>query len=205
MGTGLALAGVPVGQGRILHEIRSVDGVDVQTVAEGKGPTVLVLHGGMSDESAWAGVAAKLARHFRVVRLWRRLYRTDVPADLAMDYGMEVQDVIALIESFDAPCLLVGHSSGAVVALEALLARSGAFNGAVRPRLTSNATIQTPTLLLTGQRSPERLRERVRLLAEAMPRASVQELPGQSHGANLRAPGVVAEHIAAFARSLHQR
>ncbi len=261
-------------------EIRSIDGVDVQTVIEGTGPTVLILHGGMSDESAWAAVAAKLATQFRVVRLRRRLYRVDLVPDPAMDYAMEVQDVIALVETFDAPCLVVGHSSGAVVALEALVARPGAFNGAVLyeppipdlplgepdslsraraalargrigranriflaeavraplpaalavglatravrqlrtlgprqiddwdalrrlgPRLTAYATIQTPTLLLTGEHSPEHLRQRVRLLAEAMPLAIVQELHGQSHGANLRAPGYLAEHIADFARTL---
>jgi pimeloyl-ACP methyl ester carboxylesterase len=58
-------------------------------------------------------------------------------------------------------------------------------------------------LLLGGGRSPAHLRERLDALAAALPRpASVVVLEGQGHMANLRAPGEVAEVIAAFADRL---
>ncbi|HEY3546795.1 MAG TPA: alpha/beta hydrolase [Propionicimonas sp.] len=257
--------------------IRSSDGVDVVVTEDGSGPAILVLHGGMSDETPWAKVAAELAPSFRVLRVRRRLYRPELPADPATDFSLEVDDVAAVVASLAGPVLLVGHSSGAVVALEALLGLPDAFAGAVLyeppipdvplggpdslarsraalaaghtgrairiflndavrigrplallvglmtrfspelgtfgarqiddweaiiklgPRLEEYATIRTPTLLLTGDRSPAHLGERVRLVADAIPGASVEVLHGQGHGANDKAPALVAEHISAFA------
>ena len=257
--------------------ITSRDGTDVVVTTDGAGPTILVLHGGMSDESPWAKVAAELAPRFRVLRIRRRLYRPELPADPGTDYGLEVDDVAAVVATLTGPAVLVGHSSGAVVALEALVALPDAFAGAVLyeppipdvalgrpdslararaaqdagqigravriflddavqigrplsllvglmtrfmpelrtsgarqiddweainllgPRLEAYATIGTPTLLLTGDRSPAHLGERVRMLAAAMPQASVEVLAGQGHAANAQAPKLVADHIAAFA------
>jgi pimeloyl-ACP methyl ester carboxylesterase len=181
------------------------------------------------------------------------------------------------VATLPSPVLLVGHSSGAVVALEALLALPEAFAGAVLyeppipdlplggpeslarartalgaghtgravrmflndaveigrplaflvgvmtrfvpelrthgarqiddwdaivrlgPRLEQYATIQTPTLLLGGDRSPSHLGKRLGMLASAMPNASLQLLLGQGHAANDQAPELVAGYIAAFA------
>jgi len=257
--------------------IRSRDGVDVVVTQDGSGPPIVVLHGGMSDESPWAKVAAELGAHYRVLRIRRRLYRPELPADPATDFGLEVGDIAAVVGSLGGPALIVGHSSGAVVALEALVALPRAFVGAVLyeppipdvplgaadslarsraalatghtgravriflndavqvasplallvgaltrfvpqlrtfgarqiddwdaitrlgPRLDAYATIRTPTLMLTGDRSPGHLGERIRLLAQALPDAAVQVLAGQGHGANDKAPALVAHHIAAFA------
>jgi pimeloyl-ACP methyl ester carboxylesterase len=58
-------------------------------------------------------------------------------------------------------------------------------------------------LLLGGGRSPTNLRERLDALAAVLPRLdSVVVLDGQGHLANLRAPGEVAQVIAAFADRL---
>ncbi len=111
--------------------IISEDGTDVIVTEEGHGPPILVIHGGMSDESPWAKVAAALARDFHVVRIRRRLYRVELPADPATDFALEVADVAALTATFGEPCLVVGHSSGAIIALEALVAHPEAFAGAV--------------------------------------------------------------------------
>jgi pimeloyl-ACP methyl ester carboxylesterase len=75
-------------------------------------------------------VAALLVDRFRVVRIRRRLYRLELPADPSTDYAREVEDVLAVARSLSQPCLLVGHSSGAVVALETLVKDQGAFAGA---------------------------------------------------------------------------
>ena len=111
--------------------IRSSDGVDVVVTEDGSGPPILVLHGGMSDETPWAKVAAVLAPRFRVLRIRRRLYRPELPADPATDFSLETDDIAAVVESLTGPVLLVGHSSGAVVGLEALLRLPDAFAGAV--------------------------------------------------------------------------
>ena len=65
------------------------------------------------------------------------------------------------------------------------------------------ARLDLPVLLLGGGRSPAHLRERLDALAAVLPRLdSVVVLPEQGHLANLRAPGEVAEVIAAFADRL---
>jgi pimeloyl-ACP methyl ester carboxylesterase len=76
-------------------------------------------------------VAARLAGRFRVVRPHRRRYRLDLPGDPPCSIAQEAADVVALAEAVGQPVLLVGHSSGAVVALEALVASPAAFTGAV--------------------------------------------------------------------------
>ncbi len=106
------------------------DGTDVRAVDEGHGPAILVIHPGLDDGRSWGKVAARLSSEFRVVRIVRRHYRLDLPV---AGYSMtkEVGDVLALAQAIGQPTVLVGHSSGAVVALEALAVSPGRFAGAV--------------------------------------------------------------------------
>jgi pimeloyl-ACP methyl ester carboxylesterase len=66
-----------------------------------------------------------------VVRIVRRHYRLDIPAAPCYSMAKEVEDVLALAKVLGEPMVIVGHSSGAVVALEALVAAPSAFAGAV--------------------------------------------------------------------------
>ncbi|MGC7101253.1 alpha/beta fold hydrolase [Amycolatopsis lurida] len=107
------------------------DGTSVRAYDEGQGPVILFLHGGMDDGAGWMRVAARLRSRFRVLRLHRRQYRLDLKTGEACTMADEVQHVRALVELIDEPMLIVGHSSGAVLALEALEALPEAFAGAV--------------------------------------------------------------------------
>jgi pimeloyl-ACP methyl ester carboxylesterase len=126
------------------------DGGDVRAADDGAGNPVLVLHPGFDDGSSWGRVASRLAPRFRVIRPVRRQYRLDLAhrsnratsshrcaptADAAQmvpcSIADEVADVLALVAAIGGPVLLVGHSSGAVVALEALVASPASFAGAV--------------------------------------------------------------------------
>jgi pimeloyl-ACP methyl ester carboxylesterase len=65
------------------------------------------------------------------------------------------------------------------------------------------ARLDLPVLLLGGGRSPAHMRKRLDALAAVLPRLEeVVVLEEQGHMANLRAPGQVAEVIAAFADRL---
>jgi pimeloyl-ACP methyl ester carboxylesterase len=259
--------------------IDSADGTVVVTAEEGRGPTILIVHGGMSDESPWAAVAAELAGEFHVVRIRRRLYRLELPSDPATDFTREVEDLAAVTTSFRAPCVIVGHSSGAIVALESLVAHPEAYAGAVlyEPpivvdgplgnlttlpraraalakgkvgtalrifmneavqmspvlalvvgvatrfnadlkklaprqiddmdaidrlgrRIEAYAAIETPTLFLSGSKSPAHLGERTRAVAAAMPHATITTMPGQGHGAHTADPALVARLVGEQAR-----
>ncbi|MCP2324735.1 pimeloyl-ACP methyl ester carboxylesterase [Hamadaea flava] len=103
----------------------------VQVVDEGQGQVILVVHPGLDDGASWGKVAARLTARFRVVRIHRRQYRLDLADRLPCSIADEAAEVAALAQSFDEPVLLVGHSSGAVVALEALVRSTASFSGAV--------------------------------------------------------------------------
>ena len=260
------------------------DSHPIPVTDEGQGPAVLLLHPGSTDRSSWAGVAAALAGRFRVLRFDRWTYR-DGHADTAPagadTMAAEVADVLAVAAAAGERPLLVGHSSGAVVALESALADPAAFwamvlyeppvavieplgsealrraraaldagdpdraisihmreivgagrlmvaalrrlppawqviRGHAAAQITDDEAIESlgvgldryarldlPVLLLGGDRSPAHLRERLDALAAVLPRPErVVVLEGQGHMANLRAPGQVAEVIAAFADRL---
>ena len=88
------------------------------------------MHGGLADPSAWSKVAGLLTERFRVVRLHRRRYRLDL--DLSeCSIADEVQDISAVAAALGRQFVLVGHSSGAVVALEALAVGVPGVVGAV--------------------------------------------------------------------------
>ncbi|MDT0448119.1 alpha/beta fold hydrolase [Streptomyces hesseae] len=96
---------------------------------DGSGPNLLVVHPGGGNATAWDGVTRHLTGDFRVVRINRRIYAPG--ADIALPHSMAVEaaDIIRVAELLDGPVLLVGHSSGAVAALEAALLAPSAFAG----------------------------------------------------------------------------
>ena len=113
--------------------------------AEGIGRPILVLHGGMGDSESWVRVTDLLRDRFRTVRLHRRQYQLDVPRKVTM--ADEVRQVRAVAGTLGCP-VLVGHSSGAVLALEALAADPDLYAGAVlyEPPLVVDEVLGGPKL-----------------------------------------------------------
>ena len=128
------------------------------TSEQGSGRPIVVLHGGMSDESPWAGVADALADRFRVIRIRRRMYRLDLPVDVATTLAEQVGETLQVARSLGGPCVLVGHSSGAIVALETLVADQSPFAGAVLyepPAPLDGLPLGLPTTLERAQSARE--------------------------------------------------
>ncbi|MEU8589554.1 alpha/beta hydrolase [Streptomyces sp. NPDC048664] len=107
----------------------SADGSPITALDEGSGPNLLVVHPGGGDATTWDGVTRHLTDDFRVVRIRRRIYVPE--ADIALPHSMttEAADIAAVADLLEPPVLLVGHSSGAVAALEAALLDPSAFAG----------------------------------------------------------------------------
>lgn len=101
----------------------------VPVVEQGSGPVLVVVHGGSGDLTAWARVADRLAGEFRVLRYTRPTYRRTPAPRGAEAAAAEVTDALAVVRSVAEPVVVVGHSSGAVVALEAALADPEPFAG----------------------------------------------------------------------------
>lgn len=124
----------------------STDGTEAWAHDEGRGRVILILHPGMDDGTTWRKVASLLSRRFRVVIAHRRRYRLDLPA--VRSIAAELDHIRALVRAIDEPILLVGHSSGAIVALEALANMPTAFTGAVLydpPISTAALPLSTPS------------------------------------------------------------
>lgn len=106
------------------------DRVQVDAVDQGQGQTILIVHPGLDDGSTWRRSAESLTSHFRVLMFCRRRYRLDIDSTSVSISG-EVADILALGEAVGEPMVIVGQSSGAVVALEAVLVAPHAFTSAV--------------------------------------------------------------------------
>lgn len=251
------------------------DGTTAQAWDRGAGKAILILHPGMDEGPSWFPVGDILAERFRVIIPHRRTYRTDLPP-AADAIAAELDHIRALVQEIGEPALLVGHSSGAVVALEALVDTPSAFAASVlydppvvadglpfehdpgaieraraavaagkhgtafaifartvlrlplpvvwlsallvplMPRIKTlvpaqiedaaaierlgnrldvYADIETPSILLNGERGQGDLHERLAALAQVMPHAERASIPRQSHSANRKAPAEVARII----------
>jgi pimeloyl-ACP methyl ester carboxylesterase len=137
------------------------DGARTTYFDEGRGPPIIIVHPGSSDAGSWQAVAAALSSTFRVVRLERRLYRQGEPPPSPHVIGREVDDVAALLDLVREPAILVGHSSGGVVALESALQTPSALAGlvlyeppvAVTEPLGGEAVVRAKAALARGDTS----------------------------------------------------
>ncbi|MBD3934110.1 alpha/beta hydrolase [Streptomyces chumphonensis] len=121
----------------------SADGTPVTALDDGRGPTLLLLHGGGETPAAWNAVLPSLTGDFRVVRIARRLYAPGAHAPATHSVAVEVADVLAIARLLTGPLVLVGHSSGAVAALETALRAPGVATGLVlyEPPLPTRALV----------------------------------------------------------------
>lgn len=142
---------------RRLPVVRDRAGAEVHAYDDGgDGPDLVIVHGAQDDGRAYGRLARRLTSRYRVLRLVRRQYRMDLPDACAM--GDEVDQLVSLAEYLVRP-LLFGHSSGGVVALEALVAAPVAFAAAavyeppivIGPPLGDAAAAEASAALAAGK------------------------------------------------------
>ncbi|MGH3372342.1 MAG: alpha/beta fold hydrolase, partial [Nocardioidaceae bacterium] len=98
----------------------------------GQGPAMLFVHGMCGDAEVWADQARRFADRYTCVRYDRRGHSRSRRGDATITDAIHADDAAALIESLGlAPCLLVGSSGGAAIALEVALRRGHLLRGAV--------------------------------------------------------------------------
>lgn len=117
--------------------VTSADGTTIAFERTGDGPPLVLVHGTTADHTRWEPARPALAEHFEVYAMDRRgrgdsgegpeRRSGDQPdADAsggAPEYAIdrEVEDVVAVVDAVDEPVALLGHSFGAICALEAAL------------------------------------------------------------------------------------
>ncbi len=143
-----------------MQKVISKDGTAIAFEKTGRGPAIILVSGALGDRSAAAPLAPLLSSHFTVLAYDRR-GRGDSGDTAPYAVEREVEDIDALIKEVGGPAFVFGHSSGAVLALEA--ARRLAINklalyeppfivDASRPPVPKDYVAQVEKLASTGRR-----------------------------------------------------
>jgi len=106
-----------------LESVSSADGTQIAVWRAGQGPPLVLVHGTAADHARWAPVLPALAERFTVLAVDRR--GRGESGD-ARDYaiGREFEDIAAVADHAGGGACVLGHSFGALCALEgALLSR----------------------------------------------------------------------------------
>jgi pimeloyl-ACP methyl ester carboxylesterase len=107
-----------------MQTARSADGTTIAFDRSGQGPALILVAAASATRMAQAGLAAALAPDFTVFAYDRR-GRGDSGDTLPYAVEREVEDLDALIDEAGGSAFVFGHSSGAVLALEAARLRPG--------------------------------------------------------------------------------
>jgi pimeloyl-ACP methyl ester carboxylesterase len=134
----------------------SKDGTAIAMECTGTGPSLVIVHGGIGDHTRWKPLFPFLAPHFRVCAMDRRGHRASGDSP---EYSLqkEAQDVAAVVDSLPGPVFLMGHSYGAVCALEAAfvthkISKLVLYEPPVQERNHSAVASKMESLIRTRQR-----------------------------------------------------
>ncbi len=103
-----------------MHTVKSTDGTIISYEKSGTGPPLVLLHGAGLDLKFWdlSGVRSSLEEHATVYAVDRR-GRHESSDGQVYSLDREIEDVAALVDMIGEPVTLLGHSYGALIALEA--------------------------------------------------------------------------------------
>jgi pimeloyl-ACP methyl ester carboxylesterase len=99
--------------------ITSPDGTKLAVDRAGAGPAVVLVGGAFNDRSTVSGVAAALAPDFTTFAYDRRGRGDSTNHDTSFSVDREFEDLAAVIDYAGGSARVFGHSSGAVLVLEA--------------------------------------------------------------------------------------
>ncbi len=98
--------------------VASRDGTLIAVECAGSGPTLLMVHGGTGDRTRWTPMLPLLASRFTACAMdWRG--RGDSGDGPGYSLQKEAEDVAAVVDAQPGTTYVLGHSFGAVTALEA--------------------------------------------------------------------------------------
>jgi pimeloyl-ACP methyl ester carboxylesterase len=103
-----------------MDKVISRDGTPIAFHRRGTGPPLVLVHGSGANPVAWTAVLPALEEHFTVYALYRR-GRGESGDGPTYAIEREYEDIAAVVDSTGEPANLLGHSFGALCALEAAL------------------------------------------------------------------------------------
>lgn len=257
-----------------METVLSTDGTTIAYSRSGSGPPLVLVHGSTADHTRWANIMPELERTFTVLAMDRR-GRGGSGDSEEYELEREYEDVTAVVEAAGPGASLLGHSFGALCAMEAALrvdnlrrlvlyepafpagdtplyrpglrerigevfanegreaflifffrevvgvpeeqiailradpswaGRIAAAHTALRELADGDyrydparfRQLETPTLLLLGEKSPVELTAPTRALDAALPDSRLVVLPGQGHVAMTTAPDLFLREVVGF-------
>ncbi|HEY2956262.1 MAG TPA: alpha/beta hydrolase [Candidatus Eisenbacteria bacterium] len=145
-----------------MHTVISKDGTTIAFARSGKGSPLILVHGTTADHTRWNPLLPQLEAHFTVYAIDRRGRggSGDAPG-----YAIEREfdDLAAVADAIGEAALLLGHSYGAVCALEALLRTSN----------IRKVVLYEPPIRTTGSLYPPGTIERLQALLDVGDRDGV--------------------------------
>lgn len=103
-----------------MEYITSKDGTKIAYIKSGNGPALVLVHGTTIDHTQWANLIPILSQHFTVYAIDRR-GRGQSGDTQPYALSREFEDIAALIDAIPQKVNLLGHSYGALCALETAL------------------------------------------------------------------------------------
>lgn len=107
-----------------MESVISTDGTRIAFARSGNGPPLVLVHGSTADHTRWANIMSGLERAFTVIAMDRRGRGGSGDAE-AYSIEKEYDDVAAVVEAAGADVSLLGHSFGALCAMEVALRVDG--------------------------------------------------------------------------------
>lgn len=104
------------------NTVRSKDGTAIATEMVGRGPALVVIHGGARSGRHYAAFAHALSQRFSVVTYDRRGRGASGAQKPGHNLSTELDDLFAVLDATGAERIF-GHSAGGIIALEAALRR----------------------------------------------------------------------------------
>jgi pimeloyl-ACP methyl ester carboxylesterase len=101
--------------------LASGDGTSIALWRCGSGPPLVALHGVAIDHTCWDGMRPAIESRRTLIALDRRGHGASEAGPEPHSLHQEVQDLLAVLEAFEPPVDVLGHSYGGLVALETAL------------------------------------------------------------------------------------
>lgn len=170
-----------------LEKVRSTDGTSIAVEVTGADRPVVLIGGAFNDRSTTARLAQVLSPYYQAVSYDRRGRGDSGDESIGYSADREMEDLQAVIDHVGGVASLVGHSSGAVLALEA----------AIRGLPVEKVVAYEPTFVPEGSRprpAPD-LAERLIALVEA------GDVAGAAAVFQIEAVGLPAEMVEGMRQS----
>jgi pimeloyl-ACP methyl ester carboxylesterase len=101
-----------------METVRSRDGTTIAFDRSGRGPSLIIVNGALSDRQAVPDLASRLADQLTVIAYDRR-GRGDSTDTPPYAVEREIEDLAVLVDATGGSAFVFGHSSGAVLSLRA--------------------------------------------------------------------------------------